>query len=223
MSQAPGGRITSTPTQHAVRLLTLLGVCGDPAGGSDPSDATKVVRSEKKLQAMDFWLRNPDYLADEIISLVHSGRLPADRIEVARRLLSDPEPQLHRIPMPKWLFGAYEKIDNAFTTLEAYGLAYVRRVGRPPHVARSDFFLTQDGLDAVGRLDDEPVLGWYPQQARLVAEIVGEDGGDQLKNRQYAQAEYAGTELGVHIGSIAPRVQDRLDALTAPHIDGSTR
>lgn len=40
--------------QHALRLLTLLRVCGEPVGGSDPAGMVVVIRSEKRLQALDF-------------------------------------------------------------------------------------------------------------------------------------------------------------------------
>lgn len=49
-------RRVSTPTQHAIRLLTLLGVCGEPTGGNDPVGIVSVIRSEKRLQALDFRL-----------------------------------------------------------------------------------------------------------------------------------------------------------------------
>jgi hypothetical protein len=60
-----------TRTQHAIRLLTLLWVCGGPTGGSDPPGMVSVIRSGKRLQALEFWLRNPDYLADELATAAH--------------------------------------------------------------------------------------------------------------------------------------------------------
>ena len=64
--------ITATRTQHAIRLLVLLRVCGDEVGGNDPAGMIQVIRSERRLQALDFWLRNPDYLADELVTAVES-------------------------------------------------------------------------------------------------------------------------------------------------------
>jgi hypothetical protein len=64
------------------------------------------VRSELRLQALDFWLRNPDYLADELVTEVKAGRLDDSHLAVASALLDDPEPSLRHYPMPRWLFGA---------------------------------------------------------------------------------------------------------------------
>ena len=76
MTTSPSGgveRPSHTRTQHALRLLVLMDRTGETATGSDPSVAIKAVRSELRLQAMDFWMRNPDYLADEVISQVQMG------------------------------------------------------------------------------------------------------------------------------------------------------
>jgi hypothetical protein len=56
------------------------------------------VRSELRLQALDFWLRNPDYLADELLTEVEAGRLNASYVDVASALLDDPEPSLRHYP-----------------------------------------------------------------------------------------------------------------------------
>ncbi|NUT53507.1 MAG: hypothetical protein HOV94_40400, partial [Saccharothrix sp.] len=67
---------------------------------------------------MDFWLRNPDYLADELVSMVEAGTADAGYLNTARSLLDDPEPDLRWYPMPRWFFGAYEQLDDAFSILE---------------------------------------------------------------------------------------------------------
>jgi hypothetical protein len=165
---------------------------------------------------MDFWLRNPDYLADELVSMVEAGAADPSHLITARSLLDDPEPDLRWYPMPRWFFGAYEQLDDAFSLLETYDLATLRRTGQPGKKSkRNQFFLTQTGAAAVAELAKDPTLGWYAQQVKLVALVAGDDGGQALKDRQYRQATYAGTELGVAIAPIAPRVRERLDALSA--------
>ncbi|MFC0439628.1 hypothetical protein [Kutzneria buriramensis] len=165
---------------------------------------------------MDFWLRNPDYLADELVSMVEAGAADSSHLATARSLLDDPEPDLRWYPMPRWFFGAYEPLDDAFSLLETYGLAALRRTGQPGKKSqRNQFFLTEAGAVAVAELAKDPTLGWYAEQVKLVALVAGDDGGQALKDRQYQQATYAGTELGVDIAPIAPRVRERLDALNA--------
>lgn len=169
------------------------------------------MRSERRLQALDFWLRNPDYLADELVTEVEAGRLGEEYLDVAASLLDDPEPTLRRYPMPRWLFGAYERLDDAFSHLEAYGLAVMRRT---PGGHRNQFFLLPDGVAAGDDLaTTEGPLAWYPRQVQLVLLIAGTANGRQLKDRQYQQASYANTELGSNIGPIADRVRERLAKL----------
>ncbi|MFD8493325.1 hypothetical protein [Amycolatopsis sp. NPDC059657] len=208
------GRPPATRTQHAIRLLVLLAECGEPATDGDPAGAVRAIRSELKLQAMDFWMRNPDYLADQLVSLVETGKIADSFLDTARSLLKDPEPDLRWYPMPRWFFGAYEQLDDAFALLETYGLATLKRTGQPGKKSlRNQFYLTQYGANAAAELATDPILGWYTKQVKLVSMVAGDDTGQRLKDRQYEQATYASTELGLDIAPIAPRVLERLDAL----------
>lgn len=204
----------ATRTQHAIRLLVLLRVCGNPVGGSDPAGMAQVIRSERRLQALDFWLRNPDYLADELVTAVEAGVLDAGYLTVAEGLLTDPEPAWHHYPMPKWFFGAYEEVDDAFAILQAYGLGLVRRRGVPPKPLRNQFFLTELGAEKADELAATDVLSWYSQQAQLVHQVAGTDSGTKLKERQYLQDKYADAVWGTTIGSISEQVTQRLALLS---------
>lgn len=53
-----------------------------------------------RLQALDFWLRNPDYLADELLDEYEAGRRP-DALNVVRKIFDDQEPDLRRLPMAR--------------------------------------------------------------------------------------------------------------------------
>lgn len=220
MSQAEHAGPTTRPSpsvmQHAIRLLTLLDGCGEPVVQGDPHGCVAVIRAELRLQALDFWLRNPDYLAGELLAMVEAEALPAaDYLSVIEDLLDSPEPDLHWYPMPRWHHGAYEAIDDAFSVLSAYGLAQVRRQGGIRKTARSQFFLTEAGRAAVDDLRVEKVLSWYTEQVKLVALVAGSDVGSKLKQRQYEQAEYARTRLGTTIAPIQAGVRERLDAVKA--------
>jgi len=204
--------LVATRTQHAVRILAILRACGEQAAGNDPHGAVQAIRSELRLQALDFWLRNPDYLADEILTLVETGRLGETYLQVSASLLTDTEPALHRYPMPKWFYGAYEAVDDAVALLEAYGLALTRRRGTPPKRLQSQFFLTELGAEAADEMARTEVLDWYGRQAGLVHLVAGDDPGSRLKERQYAQDTYAGAVRGDEISSVTDRVRRRLAA-----------
>ncbi|MFI1989083.1 hypothetical protein [Actinoplanes sp. NPDC020271] len=209
----PVVRPEATVMQHAIRLLVILNACGEPIAVNDPAMCVAVIRAELRLQALDFWLRNPDYLAGELLTKVERGELALDYLAVVEHLLDSSEPDLHWYPMPRWHHGAYEAIDDAFSVLSAYGLAAVRRQGGVMKTARSQFFLTEAGRTAAENLAREPVLSWYTEQVKLVASAAGGDNGSTLKKRQYQQAEYARTKLGVNIAPIHSAVRERLGAL----------
>lgn len=220
MTRSGGGdqmvRPEATAMQHAIRLLVILDHCGEPTNAADPEDCVAAIRAELRLQALDFWLRNPDYLAGEILTMIEGRQLQSQYLTVVEELLNNPEPDLHWYPMPRWRHGAYEAIDDAFSVLSAYGLALVRRLGGLRKTARSQFYLTEAGRDAAVQLAAEPVLSWYTEQVKLVAIVAGEDNGSTLKKRQYQQAEYARTKLGVSIGPVHAAVRERLNAFTEP-------
>lgn len=203
--------LSSSRTQHAVRLLTLLHICGESVGGSDPPEATKVIRSELRLQALDFWLRNPDYLADELVTCVEEKKIDQKYLNIAKSLLDNLEP--HHFPMPKWLYGAYEALDDAFSFLHAYGLAYIHRSGIPPQSFQNQFFLTKVGEARAKELVKFEYLDWYPKQAELVDLVARNDKGNELKKRQYKQDQYDKTNLGENIASIRKNVEIRLKSL----------
>lgn len=205
--------------QHAIRVLVILDGCGEPAKQGDPAGCVAVIRAELRLQALDFWLRNPDYLAGELLKKVEVRDLPAQEyLQVVEDMLESPEPDLHWYPMPRWHHGAYEAIDDAFSVLSTYGLALVRRMGGVKKTARSQFFLTEAGRAAVAGLAQEPVLSWYTQQVKHVALVAGDEIGSTLKKRQYEQAEYARTKLGVNIAPIHDGVRERLAAIKAANL-----
>lgn len=201
--------------QNAVRLLFLLRDGGEkPRTPPDPDDIARVVRSEVRLHALDFWLRNPDYLADELLTEIDAGRLDVSYAASAAVLLDDPEPALRHYPMHRWLFGAYEPLDDAAAILETAGLLRIGRTarsGRPGSVGRTQFFLTAKGLKAANDLESrEAMFAWYPRQIELVTAVARDEPGSRLKARQYKQAEYAATELGSRIAPITERVRRRL-------------
>jgi hypothetical protein len=54
---------------------------------------------QARLQALDFWMRNPDYFADELLNEVDSGRMDSIGIDLALGILDSDEPDLRRYPM----------------------------------------------------------------------------------------------------------------------------
>jgi hypothetical protein len=172
------------------------------------------MRSQLRLQALDFWLRNPDYLADELLNEYdRTGDLAL--VGEVRRILDDREPEVRRLPMTKYMFGAYEPLDDVLAPLVTYGLVQHAATAGQVRVREHDYWFMPPGeAFAQALLEAAPkVFGWYPARAQLIAGVAGRDGGGRLKERQYAQEEYAGTPNTRLIQPITERVRARLAAI----------
>jgi len=208
--------------QDAVRLLLLIDGAAEPLPEprpeGTPEGAVAVFRTQVALQKMDFWLRNPDYFAELLLDRFEET---GDRTLVgeARRILDSEEPEVRRYPMLRYRFGAYEPLDDALAVLASTGLVLRRREGRVGHTRQHNYFLTAAGR-AVARemVTDVRELGYYVDRVALLIRVVGGVGGTVLKDMQYEQPEYADATWRSRIGSIAPRVRQRLAEL-----DGSVR
>ncbi|SDH71541.1 hypothetical protein [Pseudonocardia oroxyli] len=206
--------------QDAVRILLLLDNAGEPVDVAERTlpgldTAVCVVRSTVRLQKLDFWLRNPDYLADELLN-DYEVSLEQPLLDIAASILDSEEPEVRRYPMLRHKFGAWENIDNALAVLRGAGLAARKRRGTVERVRQSDYYLLEKGREVAREIvAAEPVFGYYVSRVRLVVQLADGLGGTQLKRRQYLQREYAETPLREHISSVAPRARARLATLRA--------
>ncbi|EJD6378618.1 hypothetical protein ACPW90_002755 [Providencia rettgeri] len=204
----------SSDRQSAVRLLACIN-----AGSIDVTDDTwgtdivAILRTQLRLQALDFWMRNPDYLANELITEFELNGEQSN-LELAKNILDSQEPDLRRVPMIRYRFGAFEPLDNALSILRAADFIRIKRQGSPGHIQEHIYLLTQSGRDAMDELSNlAEEISWYKQRADVVARLAGGSGGKALKDRQYLQAEYADTELNHIISPITDRVRSRLEAI----------
>ena len=199
-----------TPHRDAIRILFILNAGGVPL--TDPDDATvaKIFKGEARLNAFDFWMRNPDYLASELLDAYETTSDIRYR-QAAEAIFESDEPDLRRVPMIRYLFGAYERLDDALSLLRSRDLVRITGIKGKLKVHETDFILTVRGVDVCSTaVAQEPVLEWYARRSTLVAEVAGARGGGALKEKQYEQATYAQTQLGGIIPPIGPEVQRRL-------------
>lgn len=213
----------TTRMQDAVRILMLIDKAGTPVDGpamaaSDQhlGTAVSVVRTQVRLQKLDFWVRNPDYLANELLNDYENGDQDPTLLQLAGEILDSEEPELRRYPMLRYLFGAYEDLEDALAVLSQANLVIRRRKGRPGHVTRTDYYLTQAGKDMAARIrSDYPELAWYSSRAALVVLLADGQGATTLKDRQYLIEEYVNTPHGVRIPGITDRARRRLADIRA--------
>ncbi|MEB3369962.1 hypothetical protein [Saccharopolyspora mangrovi] len=216
--ELPDSPVTSRE-QDAVRLLLLIDGAAEPLSVPVPdpalSDAVGVVTGQTRLQKLDFWLRSPDFLADELLN-EYERTAEGQLLELAGRILDSDEPEVRRYPMLRHHFGAYEPLDDALAVLRSAGLIVRRRRGRVGHTRRHDYYLLARGRQVARTIiATAPAFRYYVDRVRLVLDLADGRGGNELRDRQYLQAEYASTRRGSPIATIAERVRDRLDRLRA--------
>lgn len=202
-----------SPYRDAVRLLHILVMGAEPLAVPHESGAMGVLRGEVKLHAYDFWIRNPDYLAEELLDL-HVATGARRYLDQAEAILVFEEPDIRRLPMIRFRFGAYERLDDTLALLKSRDLVRVTGTRSGAKVDEWDFLVMPRAYDLAAGIELEfPVLSWYRERAALVHEVAGGRSGSALKKRQYQQADYAETELGGVIPSITPRVLARVGEL----------
>lgn len=211
------GRPTSV-YQDAVRILLLIAAAAEPLGTRLPEDApaeaVAVLHSQVLLQKLDFWLRNPDYLADELISRFEREGNQED-LDLARQILESDEPEVRSYQMLRHLFGAYEPLDEALSVLRTPGLVVRRKRGNPGHTTQHDYYLTTSGRDTTQKIvETVPELIYYVERSKLVADLAAGRRGSALRDIQYLHPEYSDAEIGTVIAGITDRARERLrDAL----------
>ncbi|WP_053619932.1 hypothetical protein [Nocardiopsis sp. NRRL B-16309] len=205
----------------AIRLLLLIaavsGPLNEPEKLNAPRDAVAVLRAEGRLQKLDFWLRNPDYLAHELLNDYEREEEPIN-LELASSILDSDEPEICSIPMLRYLFGAFEYIDQAMSILAAPRLVLVVPRRTANRVLQDNYYLTAKGRAVADQATKQfPVLAWYTERAHLVQALAEATGHTvlALRKRQYLQRDYAQTPLNEPIPSIANHARARLARLRA--------
>jgi hypothetical protein len=204
-----------SPHRDALRLLFILKAGGSPVTPAN-AEVALIFKGEARLQAFDFWVRNPDYLAAELLD-VYVLTKDNSCFEAAEAILDDEEPDVRRVPMVRYFFGAYERLDDALSLLRSRDLVRITGTkGANNKVLETDFVLTKAGHDACSMaVKREPILQWYADRAQLVAKVAGTMGGTALKQKQYQRASYAETKLGGVIPAITDDVRRRIKQLQA--------
>lgn len=199
--------------RDALRLLFILARAGEPPTGISPvSDAVAIISSQKKLQKIDFWVRNPDHFAYALLE-AHREQGDAGLLALAKSIGTSKEPEIRRDAMLKFLYGAYEPLDTALAPLFSYGLA---RMVRDVNTKQRMYFLLPKGLEIADRMTAEvPESQWYSERTTLIGQFCQGKSGDQLAKWQYKHPTYAGAKNGETIASIAQEVRQRIADMEA--------
>lgn len=199
--------------QSAVRLLACIDAGSVPVTDESwGADVVAILRSQSRLQALDFGCAiQTTWRTNCLMSLKNKDKA---LIQLVQQIFDSREPDLRRLPMIRYHFGAFEPLDNPLAILRASDLIRVQREGAPGQVREHLYLLTRRGRASMNELAAAaPEIAWYKDRAAVVATLAGEVGGKALKDRQYLQQEYASTELKHLIAPVTDRVRDRLELI----------
>lgn len=209
--------MANTDYRDAIRILFILNEKASEPNRDALSKSEFPLRfkGETRLQAMDFWVRYPDYLADELLDQFQATG-DISKLEAAKAIFAANEPSERAIPMLRRYFGAYEPLDTVMTILATSRL--VKPITLQNNAGKNaQHFLISDKVATLCSevVADNPIFEWYASRAALVVEVAAGRGGDTLKKRQHEQKEYHEAQHHDLIPTIAERVSKRLEAMAA--------
>ncbi len=195
--------------RDALRLLFIL-VRGsvpleNPADGWD-----HVFLGEKRALAIDFWLRYPDYLADQLLD-IYSNTGDQSALEAAERIFDNNEPEVRLVKMIRWRRGAFDDLQTSLAVLGYRGLARSMKRKLPTGSYRYEYLTGPKAREFLREaVADQPSVAWYETQTQLALRVAQDKSGSALKDIHYAEEEYASTPYGATIPSIKNRVLERI-------------
>ncbi|MCV3242079.1 hypothetical protein ABID19_005755 [Mesorhizobium robiniae] len=210
---SPRSRASREPSyrhRDALRLLFIL-VAGGEDVAKPTEEAVKVFRAEKRLMAMDFLVRYPDYLGDALLDLYEETREP-ELLEAVQRIFLDDEPSVRMVRMVRWRHGAYQNVEDALAMLSYYGLTRpMQLAGDDGKIRRYEYLISSKAISFLDRcIKDHPELEWYRDRLALIMRVATGKSGSALKEWQYEHPEYGNTIQGDVIPTIREQVEQRL-------------
>lgn len=193
------------------RIILILYYFSDDYVSDEHPDRRKMFKSEIKIQALNFLIRYPDYLAYELMEMVKEGAID-DKESIKntiRDIFDNDEPVIRRQEMEKFFYGAYEDLDDVIAFFVSIGFLQFESLRRTDNrVSSKRYYLTEYGLHKIEEgIKDMDVADWYKNRFRLIKEYFGDIGGSELKVRQYQVYEYKNTTLKDYISGIEDKVR----------------
>lgn len=163
---------------------------------TDNKELPLLFYSEIKIQAIDFFIRNPDYLAFELLTIAASDSEKSKEIKgIVRTIYRSEEPVIRRIEMEKFFYGAYEDIDDIIAFLSSRNLLkYESKLRTNMRVAEKHYYITKYAKEILTRVEkDFHTAKWYFARCKIIKAYLGGSTGSEMKARQYQVEEYSST------------------------------
>ena len=198
--------------QNTIRVLFILYFFSDPYNDPRKKELVKIFQSEVRIQKIDFLLRYPSYLCDELMNLIDRDQsLKTKLVDEIEKILVSNEPKLKTKEMQRFFFGAYDKLDEIIAFLWGYGFIKFeskRRLDMTQH--QKVYYITKYGEKKINEgLVKLPSLDWYVKRCQLIKKYFGDLTGTELKEMQYEHPEYRKANWNELIQDIENRVRVR--------------
>jgi hypothetical protein len=164
---------------------------------------------EYYLQKLDFLVRNPSYLAYELIELHRLGIEAAqdgDDVKcIVRTVLREREPERMTLPYRKFWRGAYERLDDVEAWWYARRLVYTALEPKGRARPQKHYFLTELGMTEAQRLVSAVEHArWYALRIDLIHRFFGGMSAARVKDLQYGHEAYRQAQLNEVIPDLPP-------------------
>lgn len=204
--------INIKPYKDRIRILIILYVFGEPYNNAEKIKARKFFKSELRIQKIDFLLRNPDYLCYELLEKVKSNYNNKEEVkDIIKNVYDLKEPIIKKLEMERFLFGAYEDIDDVIAFLQSLGLIEFssRKRSDLKNTIDKKYYVNELAINNFKKVKDNfPFIDWYIERCELIKKYFGDLNGTQLKISQYEIDEYKNTSFNDYIQSISERVRE---------------
>ncbi|MBD2315977.1 hypothetical protein [Phormidium tenue] len=198
--------------QDRIRIFLLLLCFSNEHEDPNFPERKKIFESEVRIQKLDFLLRNPDYFAYELLHYARENDSKRNEIKILiKEIFNSKEPELRRIEMEKFFFGAYEDIDDVIAFLKSIDfIDFTSQKDSELKTVSKKYYITNYALTKVNHYSiDKTSLKWYLDRCSHIHKYFGNLSGTQLKAMQYRIDEYRDTKYGEYIGGISERVVNK--------------
>jgi hypothetical protein len=195
-----------------IRIFFIIYFFGENYNGTEHPECCKLLHAEVKIQKLDFLIRNPDYLAYELLELIGKKGVGKTEIgDVIKDIFDEKEPEIRRLEMEKFFFGAYEDIDQVIAFLVSCGfIKYVSERDNKLRVIKKSYFVTREAENKMKEnLKSIDALDWYIKRCELIKKYFGDYSGTNLKALQYQIDEYKNTSYKEYINDIQQLVKQK--------------
>lgn len=194
-----------------LRIFFILFYFSDDYTSTEHPEYKKIFKSEVRIQKIDFLIRNPDYLAYELLLIAANDLGKKQEIkQIVKSIYDTAEPQLRRLEMERFFFGAYEDIDDVIGFLKSIGfIGFTSKKSSDLKTIEKQYFVTQQAITKANTaINNLSALEWYAKRCELIKKYFGNLSGSQLKVSQYQIEEYRNTSFKNFIGEISETVKN---------------